>query len=238
MISQGDIIELGMFVSREGVPVAVKWFVVKTHGNMAHIIVKNYQCFRYPYSEFVPWKNSKLREWLNTNVFENIFSAEEKDCIIDTIVNDDERYFVTPGNEYEDPDIRSCDPIKVPPIITRDKLTIPQFREIAVKMSRPHEQYVSEAYCVTNEYKSLFSEIWGSNAAFLVLDLFQFNYKRRELVDDPVCHCQMNWHHDSETDDFLLGIDRLPGIGVIYKYEYVPVMAWIEIDKYNNLISR
>ena len=240
MLSIGDTISFGLYCNEEGVPTPVEWYVFKVHDNQARIIVKNNGLFMHTFTTEFPWKDSDLRSWLNHEIYESIFSSEEKGCIIDTIIKDDQRYKIM-CDDVSDGYIEDSKPVEIiPPIVSRDKLAIPQMKDISEIGYKNFDGKMLLVYKVKKDNEKLICELWDRRSDITVLDLFQcrkrdWYYDGRTYEDLGKFHGTVRWDIPYDSPDPTLCKGDIFGYRSWCDKPSINPMVWIDIAKYEAL---
>ena len=104
--SQGSLLTFGSYVQEAGGPEAIEWIVLaKEKGRM--LLISQYGLDAKPYNvenTYVTWEACTLRQWLNDEFMQEVFSPEEQSLILKTRVSADKNpeYGTDPGNSTED----------------------------------------------------------------------------------------------------------------------------------------
>ena len=96
----GDIVSFGEYKGG-----TVEWLVLETDGEKAFLLSScALECRTYhDRNEEVTWKTSELRKWMNSVMFNLMFSDEERARILTTtVLNEDNPEHGTPGGEETD----------------------------------------------------------------------------------------------------------------------------------------
>ena len=65
-------------------PKPVRWFVLKREGNEAYVLsVRSFGSRQFSASDDCNWKTSDIRKWINEELFNTLFSEEEKKVVIE-----------------------------------------------------------------------------------------------------------------------------------------------------------
>lgn len=85
-------------------PKPVRWFVLKRVGNEAYVLsVRSFGSRQFSASSDCNWKTSDIRKWINEELFNTLFSEEEKKAIISVMW---EKY---PCEHIETNSLKWCD---------------------------------------------------------------------------------------------------------------------------------
>lgn len=89
-VSVGDIVKLGKYEQGNGIE-DIEWQVLAVDGHNALLISKYVLEMRAYNKENVActWETCTLRQWLNTDFYNNAFDKNEKESIVQRLVNDD-----------------------------------------------------------------------------------------------------------------------------------------------------
>ncbi len=125
---------LGTFPQgKDGEEMPLEWDVLLCEQNFVHLVTKHViKQMKYA-DELVdtPWKNSKIRHWLNSEFYENAFNDEEKAIIIEKeLANPGCPAYKTPGSDN-----------------TRDKVFLPSITEV-----KNYSKYDMDRIATPTEY--------------------------------------------------------------------------------------
>lgn len=230
MLEVNDYINLGIFPSKAGVPSPIKWIVLQVDGTKAKLMSKNAiigigsQDFQEP-----TWKESKLRERLNTEIYNLIFSNEEKVCVFESITVDDERlikefYW---DEKYCEDDIGVA---KCQPIMTRDYIFLPSMHDMFDYIYTSPES-ARKNYYETRKYK-LKSEEYSLEETHhmdfqypteIVYPLMNAIYDGFDNIPDRPANFKRHVSLNSRCTKPIMGINR------------VRMCVWIDLEKYEGL---
>lgn len=108
-VNKGDVITFGKYeqdMNYDNGKDPIEWIVL-SKDNSEMLLFSKYILDQHDFAYFrndeddVNWKNSELREWLNSDFYNAAFSKEEKEYIINTKVDYSSYYMYTDRNKYD-----------------------------------------------------------------------------------------------------------------------------------------
>ena len=149
MFEIGNVVTFGIWPDASGIPQPVRWVVCIADENKVKLVTKDVM-FNRSFTE-KRWRDSELRRWLNTEIYESIFSDDEKSCILESVSTDDQavviekEYFDDCSKEYYS-GVRQTEPV-----VSRDRMTIPAMADLFNLAGRRYD-YKSKELDTREEY--------------------------------------------------------------------------------------
>lgn len=234
MFVVGSNLLLGIYPSESGAPEPIKWLVIQIEGSKAKLLSRNglvkYGKYYSEDNEQI-WKESRMRNLLNSDIYDLLFSDDEKACIVESITVDDERViksFYWDGRNRED----FVGIVKTPPVMTRDRLSIPAFKDLFEYVIIPQG----------TKYKDL---TWDMSHPKYKGDIFELEqpYDYSEPYDRHIVFPLLNSVFDG-IEDFTpvpkymrhYCIDG-HGFENNMSCRWLRLCVWIDMEKYGNLLG-
>lgn len=109
----GDIVVFGTYEQDNDVsngPEGIEWIVLKEEDGKMMLLsryvldTKKYHPHWYSYDDAFVWENCDLRDWMNKNFYNKAFNSEDKNRIVETVVEnpDNEKYGIEGGPATRD----------------------------------------------------------------------------------------------------------------------------------------